>query len=119
MDVLNRQALQAAPQASWAFVALAQAQAVAGKRRRLDPGAGTRRPPGQQRAGCVGTDPPPPAQRSACGPAGPSGRARDLLGELTERMSRFTEGTAALSAKVEAVRHLIRNQTPERLLDEP
>ena len=72
MDVLDGRGLGATPQASWAYVALAQAQADAGKSddamRTLELGLSTRRLDNAQAA--VGAHPPPPGERADRSPPG-------------------------------------------------
>ena len=121
MDVLNVQALRAAPQASVAFVALAQAQAAAGKvddaLETLELGLVSRRVSNAQAV----WGPIHHLLLSArlAAQLGHADQARDLLAEVTQRMSRFADGMTALWAKVDAIRHLISSQAAERLLDEP
>lgn len=121
MDDLNRQSLRAAPQASWAFVALAQAQAAAGKADdaldTLEVGLAARRVSNAQ--GVWGPIHHLLLSARLAAQLGHAERAHDLLAELTQRMSRFSDGMTTMRARVEAVRHLVSDEAAERGLEEP
>ena len=51
--------------------------------------------------------------------AGQFPMARELLAELSTRMHRFSAGMAAMEARVEAVRDLVRDETATEMLNEP
>ncbi|WP_457190546.1 LuxR C-terminal-related transcriptional regulator [Nocardioides sp. P5_E3] len=121
MDILNRQTLRAAPQASWAFVALAQAQAVAGKTdeavNTLELGLAARRTTNAQGVWAPIHHLLLSARLFA--QLGDTDQGRELLAELTQRMNRFPDTTPAMMARVETTRRLLTNPGAERILDEP
>ena len=117
MDVLNRQTLRASPQASWAFVALAQAQAGAGKTDEaldtLELGLAARRTNNAQ--GVWGPIHHVLLSARLSAQLGHADRARELLAELTHRLNRFPDATPAMMARVNTVRRLIGDSATERL----
>ena len=121
MDVLNTQTLRMAAQASWAYVALAQAQAAAGKaddaQDTLELGLAARRASNAQ--GAWGPIHHLLLSARLAAELGHADQARNLLTELAQRMSRFPDSTTAMRARIEGVRQLIDNPTAEDLLDEP
>ena len=121
MDVLDGRGLGATPQASWAYVALAQAQADAGKSddamRTLELGLSTRRLDNAQAE--WGPIHHLLVSARIAARLGHAALARDLLAELTQRMSRFTDGMTAMRARVDAVRKLVNDLDALEVLGEP
>ena len=121
MDVLDSRGLGASPQASWAYVALAQAQADAGKSddamRTLELGLSTRQLDSLQ--GAWGPIHHLMVSARIAARLGHAARARDLLAELTLRMSRFTDGMATMRARADAVRKLVNDHDALEVLGEP
>lgn len=121
ISVLDSQGLGATPQASWAYVALALAQTDAGKSdeamRTLELGLATRRLDNAQAV----WGPIHHLLMSAhiAARLGHTPLARDLLTELTHRMSRFGEGMATMHARADAVRNLIIEDATIELTGEP
>jgi len=121
LDALNRRGLATLPQASWAYLALALAQADAGKSDdamdSLELGLSTRRLYDAQAVWA-------PihlllvASRIAAR-LGQTTLAQDLLTELTQRMSRFPDGMAAMHARAETIRHLIDAGVAPDVIGEP
>ncbi len=121
MDVLQGRGLAATPQAAWAYVALAQAQANAGKSddamRSLELGLTTRRLNNAQ-ASWGPIHHLLVSARIAAG-LGHAALARDLLAELTQRMCRFTDGMTVMRARADAVRKLVNDLDAVEVLGEP
>ena len=121
MDVLDGRGLGATPQASWAYVALAQAQADAGKSddamRTLELGLSTRRLDNAQAA--WGPIHHLLVSARIAARLGHAALARDLLAELTLRMSRFTDGMTTMRARADAVRKLVNDLDALEVLGEP
>jgi LuxR family maltose regulon positive regulatory protein len=121
MNVLDSRGLGATPQASWAYVALALAQTDAGKAdeamRTLELGLATRRLDNAQAV----WGPIHHLLMSAhiAARLGHAALARDLLNELTHRMSRFTEGMTAMHARAGAVWNMIQDDAAPDLSGEP
>ena len=117
MEIVDAQGLRAMPQASLAYLALGQAQAAAGK---LDDALATldrglAHPARNLGARALGDDPPParswlasPSTRAAC----PT--ARELLGELDLRVSRFPDGMEAMRARIAGVVQLLLRRRSAR-----
>ncbi len=120
-DVLDGRGLGATPQASWAYVALAQAQADAGKSddamRSLELGLSTRRLDNAQAA--WGPIHHLLVSARIAARLGHATLARDLLAELTQRMSAFTDGMTAMRARADAVRKLVNGLDALEVLGEP
>src|SRR6478609_50165 len=121
MDVLDGRGLGAAPQAAWAYVALAQAQADAGKAddamRTLELGLSTRRLDNAQAE--WGPIHHLLVSARIAARLGHPDLARELLAELAQRMSRFTDGMTAMRARVDAVRKLVNDLDALEVLGEP
>jgi LuxR family transcriptional regulator, maltose regulon positive regulatory protein len=121
MDVLDSRGLGAAPQASWAYVALAQAQADAGKSddamRTLELGLSTRWLDNAQAV--WGPIHHLTGSSRLAARLGHTALAQDLLTELTQRMGRFTEGMAAMHARADIVRGIIRDHDAPEVIGEP
>jgi LuxR family maltose regulon positive regulatory protein len=121
MDVLDGRGLRATPQASWASVALALAQADAGKSddamRTLELSLSTRRLDHAQ----ADWGPIHHLLVSAriAARLGHAALARDLLADLTQRMSRFTDGMTAMRARADEVRKLVNDLDALEVLGEP
>lgn len=121
MDVLDSRGLGAAPEASWAYVALAQVQADAGKAddamRTLELGLSTRWLDSAQTV--WGPIHHLMVSSRIAARLGHPALAQDLLTELDQRMSRFTDGMEAMHARAEAVRHLMTASVAPEVLGEP
>jgi LuxR family maltose regulon positive regulatory protein len=121
MEVLDRRGLGAAPQASWAYVALAQAQADAGKSddamRTLELGLSTRRLNNAQAV--WGPIHHLLVSARIAAHLGHDALARELLAELTQRMSRFTDGMTAMRERADAVRKVVNDHDALDLVGEP
>ena len=121
VDVLDGRGLGATPQASWAYVALAQAQADAGKSDdamcTLELGLSTRRLDNAQAE--WGPIHHLLVSARIAARLGHAALARDLLAELTQRMSRFTDGMTAMRARVDAVRKLVNDLDALEVLGAP
>lgn len=121
MEVLDSRGLGATPQASWAYVALAQAQADAGKSddamRTLELGLSTRRLDNAQAV--WGPIHHLLVSSRIAARLGHDALARDLLTELSQRMSRFTDGMTAMRARADAVRKLVNDHDALDVIGEP
>lgn len=121
IEVLDSRGLGAAPQVSWAYVALALAQADAGKSddamRTLELGLSTR----QQGSTQAAWGPIHHLLVSAriAARLGHTALARELLADVTERMSRFADGMSAMLARADEVRKLIRDHDAVDVNGEP
>ena len=104
MDIVNTRSLRASPQASLAFAALGQAQAAAGKvddaLETLELGLAIRRQTSSQ--GVWGSIHHLLITARVAAQAGRFPLARELLGELSVRMNRFSEGMEAMIARAGA-----------------
>jgi LuxR family maltose regulon positive regulatory protein len=121
MDVLDSHGLGATPQASWAYVALAQAQADAGKAddamRTLELGLSTRRLNNAQAV--WGPIHHLLVSARIAARLGHAALARELLAELNQRMSRFTDGMTAMRARADAVRRIVNDHDALDAVGEP
>ncbi|MDZ5623054.1 LuxR C-terminal-related transcriptional regulator [Nocardioides sp. HM23] len=121
MAVVDARGLRSSPQASLAFAALGQAQAAAGKvddaRTTLELGLSLRRQSNAQ--GVWGPIHHLLITARVAAQLGASSLAYELLPELAERMSRFSEGMAAMRSREDAIHHLLSDQTTVDVLGEP
>jgi LuxR family maltose regulon positive regulatory protein len=121
MEVLDNRGLGATPQASWAYVALAQAQADAGKSddamRTLELGLSTRRLDNAQAV--WGPIHHLLVSSRIAARLDHDALARDLLAELHQRMSRFADGMTAMRARAEEVRKLVNAHDALEMIGEP
>ena len=121
MGIVDARGLRASPHASLAFAALGQAQAAAGKiddaLATLEVGLSIRRQTTAQ-----GVWGPIHHLLIAARVAAMAGRfpmARELMTELSARMSRFTTGMAAMQARVAEVQLLLQAEDAAEMLNEP
>ncbi len=121
MDIIDAGGLRASPQASLAFAALGQVQATAGKiddaLATLEVGLAIRRQTSAQ--GVWGPIHHLLIMARVAALAGRLAMAHDLMGELNARLSRYSNGMAAMQARVAEVQLLLRDGATAALLDEP
>jgi ATP/maltotriose-dependent transcriptional regulator MalT len=121
MAVVDARSLRASPQASLAFAALGQAQAAAGKLddalATLEVGLSLRRQSAAE--GVWGSIHHLLIMARVAALAGRFAMARELSSELSQRMSRFPTGMAAMQARVAELQRLLSAEDAEELLDEP
>ena len=113
--------LRASPQASLAFTALGQAQAAAGKvddaLETLEVGLAIRRQTTAQ--GVWGPIHHLLVTARVAAQTGRSRMARELLAELSTRMGRYSEGMAAMHARVAEVQRLLGDGAAAETFGEP
>jgi LuxR family maltose regulon positive regulatory protein len=121
MGIVEARGLRASPQAALAFAALGQAQADAGKIDdalvTLEVGLDIRRQTTAQ--GVWGPIHHLLVMARVAALAGRQSMARELMTELTDRMSRYSTGMAAMNARVAAIELLLRDETAAEMLNEP
>lgn len=113
MAVVEARGLRSASQASLAFAALGQAQAAVGKvddaKATLELGLTLRRQSNAQ--GVWGPIHHLLITARAAAEIGAAPLAEDVLAELAERMSRFSEGMTAMHSRVDAIHRRLSDQT--------
>ena len=121
MSIVDARGLRGMPQASLAFAALGQAQAAAGKvddaLEILGLGLALRRESSAQ--GVWGGLHHLLVTARVAAQAGRFPMARELLAELSTRMSRFSAGMGMMEARVESVKDLMRDEIATEMLNEP
>ncbi|WP_366916549.1 LuxR C-terminal-related transcriptional regulator [uncultured Nocardioides sp.] len=121
IEVLDSRGLGASPQVSWAYVALALAQADAGKSddamRTLELGLSTREQGSTQAV--WGPIHHLLVSARIAARLGHTALARELLADVTERMSRFFDGMSTMLARVDEVRRLIKDHDAVDVVGEP
>ena len=121
MEIVDARGLRASTHAAFAFTALGQSQATAGKLddalATLEVGQALRRQTSAQGVWSPVHHLLVTARVAA--QAGRSAMARELLGELTTRMSRYTRGMAAMQARMTEIRLLLEDEDAADLILEP